>query len=216
MSPRSPAATTHSIVRRVPFFFSAFRESEQFASSDSEFFNFPLDDRRHVHDAAIGEGIQDLVAVLPVHFLPIAVFQCDLDRDIGLKLHLVAHFALSSPDTRKACALIREPCLISVCFLVFVGSSVNDSRGAHGSSNPRSRRPADKAEAVPKRLGRRYRPTVFGTAGQSTRLHGPASKSTGNAVFPGLIGTSASPSAETGHATKIIALVRRFSRPRLT
>jgi len=95
VSLRSLAATTHSIVRRVPFFFSAFVR-EQFASSDSELVNFPLDDWRYVHDAAIGERVKHLVAVLPGHFLPVVVFQCDLDRDVGLKLHLVAHFALFS------------------------------------------------------------------------------------------------------------------------
>src|ERR1022692_1682170 len=79
-----------------PVLLFRFRESEQLASSDSAFVNSLLDEWWHVHDAAIGKRIQHLVAVLPGHFLPVVVFQCDLDRDVGLKLHLVAHFALFS------------------------------------------------------------------------------------------------------------------------
>jgi hypothetical protein len=36
-------------------------------------------------------GIKDLVSVLAVDFLSIAVFQGDLDRDIRLKVNLIAH-----------------------------------------------------------------------------------------------------------------------------
>jgi len=42
---------------------------------------------RDVHDAAIGERVEDLITVLPSHFLAIVVLQSDVDRDVGLKLN---------------------------------------------------------------------------------------------------------------------------------
>src|SRR5579863_6419051 len=79
-----------------PIFLLCLCEREQLASTDSEFFDSPLHNRWHVHYATVGEGIKDLVPVLAVHFLPVAVFQGDLDRDIRLKLNLIAHIALLS------------------------------------------------------------------------------------------------------------------------
>ena len=101
MSPRSLAATTHSIVRRVPFFFSAFvsvNSSPRPILSSSIFL------------LTIGGTYMTRPSVsvystwspyCPVNSLPSLYFQCDLDRDVGLKLHLVAHFALLLPTNGR-------------------------------------------------------------------------------------------------------------------
>src|SRR5580698_7219746 len=67
------------------------RDREQFATSDSELVNLLLHDGWHIHDPAIGERVEDLITVLPGHFLAIVVLQCEVDRDVGLKLNLLAH-----------------------------------------------------------------------------------------------------------------------------
>src|SRR5579863_7773456 len=87
-----------------PIFLLCLCEREQLASSDSEFFNPPFDYRRHVHDTSVSKGIQDLVTVLAVDLLPITVLQGDLDRDIRLKLNLIAHLAFLSRERKRVAA----------------------------------------------------------------------------------------------------------------
>src|SRR5579872_2938751 len=69
-------------------------DREQFAPSDSELVNFLLNDGWHVHDAAIGERVEDLITVLPSHFLPVVILQGDVDRDVGLKVNFLVHLTL--------------------------------------------------------------------------------------------------------------------------
>src|ERR1700756_299850 len=66
------------------------RDREQFATSDSELVNLLLDDGWDVHHAAIGKRVENLITVLPRHFLAVVVLQGDVNGDVGLKLNFLA------------------------------------------------------------------------------------------------------------------------------
>src|ERR1700676_4643010 len=77
------------------------RNRKEFATSDSELVDLLLDDGWDVHHAAIGERVEDLITVLPRHFLAIVVLQCDVDGDVGLKLNFIAHLTRLLPSPRR-------------------------------------------------------------------------------------------------------------------
>jgi multidrug efflux pump subunit AcrB len=46
-------------------------------------------------------AVEDLITVLTRHFLAIVVLQCDIDRDVGLKLNFLAHLTLLLSSPRR-------------------------------------------------------------------------------------------------------------------